>query len=75
MKEYLEYDNYSIFYYCWLYLEGTDIVGEKYRYNLEEFVNFIEENLEGYYFNWVIFDIYSEYLTLKNEFKKAEVYN
>lgn len=45
MKEFLNFDNYSIFYYCWIYLEGTDFFGEKYRYQIEEFIKFIEENL------------------------------
>ncbi|CAK64587.1 unnamed protein product (macronuclear) [Paramecium tetraurelia] len=75
MKDYMNYDNYSIFYYNWTYLEGVDVYGEGFRNNIEDFIQFIEENLQGYYFNWVIFDLYSQHLTYRNEFKKAELYN
>ncbi|CAD8211759.1 unnamed protein product [Paramecium octaurelia] len=75
MKEYLHYDNFTIFYYCWIYLEGSDFFGEKYKYEMEEFIIFIEENLQNYYFNWVIFDLYSQLLTYRNEFEMAELYN
>ncbi|CAD8212757.1 unnamed protein product [Paramecium octaurelia] len=73
MMQNLNYDKYAIFYQGWIYCEILyyNIV---YQSFIEEFLQFIEQNLEGYYFNWAIYDCYSKFLVYKKEFIKAKHY-
>ncbi|CAD8205996.1 unnamed protein product [Paramecium pentaurelia] len=67
------YDKYAIFYQGWIcceILQYHDI----YQSHIEELIQFIEQNLEDYYFNWVIYDCYARFLTYKREFMKGKQY-
>ncbi|CAK75291.1 unnamed protein product (macronuclear) [Paramecium tetraurelia] len=67
------YDKYTIFYQGWISCEIMSYHDE-YLVFIEEFIQFIEQNLEGYYFNWIIYDYYSRFLIYKGQFSKAKLY-
>ncbi|CAD8133339.1 unnamed protein product [Paramecium octaurelia] len=67
------YDKYAIFYQGWIYCEIVQY-NDIYQLFIEELIQFIESNLEGYYFNWIIYDCYSRFLVHKREFVKAKHY-
>ncbi|CAK64664.1 unnamed protein product (macronuclear) [Paramecium tetraurelia] len=73
MMQNLNYDKYAIFQQGWTYCEIMQYHCV-YQSFIEQFIQFIEQNLEGYYFNWAIYDCYSQFLVYKGEFIKAKHY-
>ncbi|CAD8106415.1 unnamed protein product [Paramecium sonneborni] len=68
-----DYDKYAIFYQGWIYCEILQY-HNIYQSFIEEFLEFIEQNLEGYNFNWVIYDCYALFLIHNKDFIKAKQY-
>ncbi|CAD8122944.1 unnamed protein product [Paramecium sonneborni] len=68
------YDKYFIFYHCWIFSEMIPFNNEIFQIIIKEFIQFIEENLQNYYFNWVIFDLYGQFLTYKGDQLLAQHY-
>ncbi|CAD8116827.1 unnamed protein product [Paramecium primaurelia] len=68
------YDNYSIFFQFWAYCELCDYNSENYYDLITLFINFIEDNLEEYYFIWIAYDQFAQYLTYIKDYKLAHQY-
>ncbi|CAD8122881.1 unnamed protein product [Paramecium sonneborni] len=67
------FDKYMIFYQGWIYFEAIKFNNIDQLF-IEEFIKYIDENLQNYYFNWVIYDFYAQFLTYQRKYYLAKIY-